>query len=170
MAARADDLEIRTDFSLLIDGELVAGDDWLDVINPATEQVFARCPAAGDAQLDAAVSAARSAFASWSRLSYDERAGFVKRYTAVLAEHHAALAELLVREQGKPIAQARAELNSCLKQADETVGLQIPVELLVENDTHRIELHYRLAVGGRRHRRDRPVCLRRRPCAPVRSR
>ena len=149
MAARADDLEIRTDFSLLIDGELVAGDDWLDVINPATEQVFARCPAAGDAQLDAAVSAARSAFATWSRLSYDERAGYVRRYTAVLAEHHAALAELLVREQGKPIAQARAELNSCLKQADETVGLQIPVELLVENDTHRIELHYRpLGVIG----------------------
>ena len=149
MAARADDLEIRTDFSLLIDGELVAGDDWLDVINPATEQVFARCPAAGDAQLDAAVSAARSAFATWSRLSYEERAGYVRRYTAVLAEHHAALAELLVREQGKPIAQARAELNSCLKQADETVGLQIPVELLVENDTHRIELHYRpLGVIG----------------------
>ena len=149
MAARADDLEIRTDFSLLIDGELVAGDDWLDVINPATEQVFARCPAAGDAQLDAAVSAARSAFATWSRLSYDERAEYVRRYTAVLAEHHAALAELLVREQGKPIAQARAELNSCLKQADETVGLQIPVELLVENDTHRIELHYRpLGVIG----------------------
>ena len=149
MAARADDLEIRTDFSLLIDGELEAGDDWLDVINPATEQVFARCPAAGDAQLDAAVSAARSAFATWSRLSYDERAGYVRRYTAVLAEHHAALAELLVREQGKPIAQARAELNSCLKQADETVGLQIPVELLVENDTHRIELHYRpLGVIG----------------------
>ena len=149
MAARADDLEIRTDFSLLIDGELVAGDDWLDVINPATEQVFARCPAAGDAQLDVAVSAARSAFATWSRLSYGERAGYVRRYTAVLAEHHAALAELLVREQGKPIAQARAELNSCLKQADETVGLQIPVELLVENDTHRIELHYRpLGVIG----------------------
>ncbi len=149
MAARADDLELRTDFSLLINGELVPGDDWLDVINPATEQVFARCPAAGDMQLDAAVDAARSAFANWSRLSYEERAGYVRRYTAVLAEHHAALAELLVREQGKPIAQARAELDSCLKQADDTVGLRIPVEVLVDNDTHRIELHYRpLGVIG----------------------
>ncbi len=149
MAARADDLEIRTDFSLLINGELVPGDGWLDVINPATEQVFARCPAAGDAQLDAAVDAARDAFATWSRLSYEERAGYVRRYTAVLAEHHAALAALLVREQGKPIAQARAELDSCLKQADDTVGLQISVEVLVEDDTHRIELHYRpLGVIG----------------------
>ena len=149
MAARADNLEIRTDFSLLINGELVSSDAWLDVINPATEQVFARCPAAGDVQLDAAISAAQSAFAAWSRLTYDERATDVRRYTAVLAEHHDELAELLVREQGKPIAQARAELNSCLKQADNTVGLQIPVELLVDSDTHRIELHYRpLGVVG----------------------
>lgn len=149
MAARADNLEIRTDFSLLINGELVSSDAWLDVINPATEQVFARCPAAGEVQLDAAISAAQSAFAAWSRLTYEERATDVRRYTAVLAEHQDELAELLVREQGKPIAQARAELNSCLKQADNTVGLQIPVELLVDSDTHRIELHYRpLGVVG----------------------
>jgi acyl-CoA reductase-like NAD-dependent aldehyde dehydrogenase len=149
VAARADNLEIRTDFSLLIDGELVPGDGWLDVINPATERVFARCPAAGETQLDAAVDAARSAFSAWSRLTHEERADYVRRYTAVLAEHYDALVELLVREQGKPIAQARAELNSCLKQADDTVGLQIPVELLVESDTHRIELHYRpLGVVG----------------------
>ncbi len=149
MAARADNLEIRTDFSLLINGELVSSDAWLDVINPATEQVFARCPAAGEVQLDAAISAAQSAFAAWSRLTYEERATAVRRYTAVLAEHQDELAELLVREQGKPIAQARAELKSCLKQADNTVGLQIPVELLVDSDTHRIELHYRpLGVVG----------------------
>jgi len=149
VAARADNLEIRTDFSLLINGELVSSDAWLDVINPATEQVFARCPAAGEVQLDAAISAAQSAFAAWSRLTYEERATDVRRYTAVLAEHQDELAELLVREQGKPIAQARAELKSCLKQADNTVGLQIPVELLVDSDTHRIELHYRpLGVVG----------------------
>ena len=149
MAARADDLEIRADFSLLINGELVSSNAWLDVINPATEQVFGRCPAADDAHLEAAVGAAQSAFAAWSQLGYEARATVVRRYTAVLAEHYDELAELLVREQGKPIAQARAELNSCLKQADDTVGLQIPVELLVENDTHRIELHYRpLGVVG----------------------
>ena len=149
MAARANNLEIRTDFSLLINGELVSSDAWLDVINPATEQVFARCPAADEVQLDAAISAAQSAFAAWSRLTYEERATDVRRYTAVLAEHQDELAELLVREQGKPIAQARAELKSCLKQADNTVGLQIPVELLVDSDTHRIELHYRpLGVVG----------------------
>ena len=127
MAARADDIEIRADFSLLINGELVSSNAWLDVINPATEQVFGRCPAADDAHLEAAVGAAQSAFAAWSQLGYEARATVVRRYTAVLAEHYDELAELLVREQGKPIAQARAELNSYLKQADDTVVLQIPV-------------------------------------------
>ena len=123
MPARADDLDIRDDFSLLIGGELVTGDNWLDVINPATEQVFARCPAASEVQLDAAIAAAQSAFPVWSRLDYEARAIYVKRYTALLAEHYDELTVLLVREQGKPIAQARAELDSCLQQADDTVGL-----------------------------------------------
>ena len=149
MAKRADDIEVRTDFSLLINAELVPSGDWLDVVNPATGQVFGRCPAADSAQLDAAVDAAQRAFSAWSRLGYEERATYVRRYTAVLAEYYEELAELLVQEQGKPIAQARAELDSCLKQADDTVGLKVPVELLVENDTHRIELRYRpLGVVG----------------------
>ena len=149
MAARPDDVQIRDDFSLLIDGKLVTSDESLNVINPATEQVFGRCPAASGAQLDEAVAAAQRALAAWSQTGYEERAACVKRYTAILAEHYDELAELLVLEQGKPIAQARAELDSCLQQADDTVGIQIPVELLVESDTHRIELHYRpLGVVG----------------------
>ena len=161
MAARADNLEIRTDFSLLIDGELVPGDGWLDVINPATERVFARCPAAGETQLDAAVDAARSAFSTWSRLTHEERADYVRRYTAVLAEHYDALVELLVREQGKPIAQARAELNSCLKQADDTVGLQIPVELLlVYTRVAQLKIGVKFLVWvNLRHSQPFPECL-----------
>jgi hypothetical protein len=46
---------LRTDFKLLIGGELVDGEESLDVINPATGAVFARCPAAGKAQSDHAI-------------------------------------------------------------------------------------------------------------------
>jgi acyl-CoA reductase-like NAD-dependent aldehyde dehydrogenase len=49
--AAADD-SLRTDFSLLIGGELTQGSTSLDVVNPATGSVFARCPAAGAAELD----------------------------------------------------------------------------------------------------------------------
>ena len=46
-----------SDYKLLIDGALVDGDAEMDVINPATEEVLARCPRASKAQLDQAVAA-----------------------------------------------------------------------------------------------------------------
>ena len=48
-----------SDFRLLIDGRLVDGDSTLDVINPATEEIFACCARASKAQLDEAVAAAQ---------------------------------------------------------------------------------------------------------------
>ena len=60
--------ELVTDFTLLIDGEPATGSSTLEVINPATGQVFARCPAAGRKELDRAVMAARRAFPGWRDL------------------------------------------------------------------------------------------------------
>jgi acyl-CoA reductase-like NAD-dependent aldehyde dehydrogenase len=68
---------LRTDFSLLIGGELTRSSASLDVINPATGAVFARCPAAGRAELDRAVGAARRAAESWSALSFADRAAAI---------------------------------------------------------------------------------------------
>ena len=48
-------------FTLTINGEGVAGSDYFDVINPATEEVFAQCPAASMEQVEQAVAAARAA-------------------------------------------------------------------------------------------------------------
>ncbi|HEY5623029.1 MAG TPA: aldehyde dehydrogenase family protein [Gammaproteobacteria bacterium] len=149
MAVRAEDIDIRSDFHLLIDGNLVSSGESLDVVNPATEQVFARCPAATAEQLDAAVEAAARAFPAWAGLSFADRAGYVRRFTAAVAEHRDELIQLLVSEQGKAIRQAVSEIDSCLTHADDTVGLEIPVETLIDDDKRRIELHYRpLGVVG----------------------
>src|SRR6185437_13748732 len=76
---------LRTDFAMLIDGQLSSsGVGSIEVINPATGAVFARCPAAGRAELDQAVVAARRAFRSWSALSFEDRAAAIKRMAAVL--------------------------------------------------------------------------------------
>jgi acyl-CoA reductase-like NAD-dependent aldehyde dehydrogenase len=48
------------DYKLLIGGKLVTGDLTLDVVNPATEEVFAVAPRASEAQLDEAVAAAKA--------------------------------------------------------------------------------------------------------------
>ena len=140
---------LRTDFKLLIGGELVDGEESLDVINPATGAVFARCPAAGKAQLDHAVAVARHASRAWSGKSFEERAAAIKRMAAVLRANQDTLAELLTREQGKPLGQSRDEIGRAASQSEGMASIAIAVESLLEDAERRIELHYRpLGVVG----------------------
>ncbi len=140
---------LRTDFSLLIDGALEQSAAHLDVIDPALGAVFARCPVARQAELDRAVAAARRAFSAWRARSFAERAALVKQLSQRLRERQTELAELLTREQGKPLAQSIAEIDRGAAQSDGMVGIEIPVEVLADDgDTH-IELKYRpLGVVG----------------------
>jgi len=139
----------RTDFALLIDGELVGGQTGLEVINPATGRVFARCPAAGRGDLDRAVEAARRAFPAWSARTFEERAALIRRFCDALRAHQESLGELLTREQGKPLSQARDEIGRAAVQSEGMTKIAIPVELLADDAERRIELRYRpLGVVG----------------------
>ena len=53
---------MTTQYKNLINGELVDNGKWIDVVNPATEQVIGQVPDCGQADLDKAVAAARAAF------------------------------------------------------------------------------------------------------------
>jgi acyl-CoA reductase-like NAD-dependent aldehyde dehydrogenase len=134
---------------LLIGGERVQSTHYLDVIDPALGTVFARCPAARESELDRAVDAARRAFSGWRARSFAERAALVKRLSQSLREHQNELAELLTREQGKPLAQSVAEIDRGAAQSDGMVGIEIPVEVIADDDDKHIELRYRpLGVVG----------------------
>ncbi len=149
MAKRAENISLLTDFSLLIDGKLEGSVQSLDVINPATGRVFARCPAAGRTELDRAVAAARRAFPAWRDQSFADRAATIKRMTALLRERQNELAQLLTREQGKPVGQAVAEIDRGAAQGDGMVGIEIGIETLVDDKDRHIELRYRpLGVVG----------------------
>ena len=140
---------LRTDFSQLIDGELSGGETALEVINPATGRVFARCPAAGRGDLDRAVEAARRAFPAWSARTFEERAALIRRFCNALREHQGSLGELLTREQGKPLSQARDEIGRAAVQSEGMTRIPVPVELLADDAERRIELRYRpLGVVG----------------------
>jgi acyl-CoA reductase-like NAD-dependent aldehyde dehydrogenase len=144
-----DSVALRTDFSLLIGGELVQSTQYLDVINPALGLVFARCPAALAPELDRAVDAARRAFPAWRARSFAERGALVKRLSQRLRERQTELAELLTREQGKPLSQSVAEIDRGAAQSDGMVGIEIPVEVIADDNDKHIELRYRpLGVVG----------------------
>lgn len=149
MAKQADVIELQKNFALLIDGKLVETENFLQVINPATEKVFAHCPMADQTHLNASVSAARRALDTWSSKSYEERAGYIQQLSILLREHKDLLASLLTQEQGKPLSQSVAEIDRGASQSEGIAGIEIPVEALVDDEERYIELQYRpLGVVG----------------------
>ncbi len=141
--------DIRTDFSLLIDGAAANSSSSLDVINPATGQVFARCPAAGRDELDRAVAAARRAFPAWRDLSYAQRAERIHVFCESLTQHQDELAHLLTMEQGKPLSQAKDEIARAATQSEGMTRIPIEPEVLEDNAQRRIELQwFPLGVAG----------------------
>jgi acyl-CoA reductase-like NAD-dependent aldehyde dehydrogenase len=141
--------DLRTDFFLLIDGAAATAPSSLDVINPATGQVFARCPAAGRNELDIAVAAARRAFPAWRDLSYNDRAECIRGFCDSLKQHQDELARLLTMEQGKPISQAKDEITRAATQSEGLTKIPIAPQVIEDSDQRRIELHWvPLGVAG----------------------
>lgn len=130
------------DYKLLINGKLTDGDRLIDVINPATEEVFAQAPVASVEQLNDAVIAARQAGIGWRNLSIEERGAMVIELADSLEKHSEAFAELLTMEQGKTLQQARDEV-SFAHQFGRYFGehVELPVEVVIDNDHQRVEVH-----------------------------
>ncbi len=127
------------EFRMLIGGQFVSGANArLEVINPATEEVLALAPNATDADIDAAVAAARAAFDAWSRVPVIERAAAVRVMGDILLEHREELARLLTAEQGKPLANAIAEVERAAKWCHGLADLDVPWEAEWETETHNI--------------------------------
>jgi len=82
----------------------------LDVTDPATGETIARVPSMGAAETRCAVAAAEGAWDSWRTLTADERSGLLKRWQELMLAHQEELARLMTAEQGKPLAEARAEV------------------------------------------------------------
>ena len=136
-------------YQMLIGGNMVDGDLGMDVINPATERVVARCPRASLAQLNDAVAAARAAFPAWSAASMDERrAALVRAAEAIEAGAHD-LARILTQEQGKPLAAALEETLGAAAFFRYFASLDLPPEVLADDAARRVEVRYRpLGVVG----------------------
>ncbi|HWL61398.1 MAG TPA: aldehyde dehydrogenase family protein [Steroidobacteraceae bacterium] len=142
-------IDFNAPYGLLIDGQLVQTSAKLEVVNPATGKVFATCPAAGAAELDMAVAAARRAFPAWRALSFEERAGHVARIAAALEAHKEPLARLLTQEQGKPVGQSRDEIARAGTLSVGMTKIRIAPETILDNAQRLIELHWRpLGVAG----------------------
>ena len=85
------------------------------VINPATAEVVVEVPTTTDEALEAALQATHETQSAWSREStVAERAELVARVGQLHADRRSELADIIVREMGKPIEQALSEIDFCV--------------------------------------------------------
>jgi acyl-CoA reductase-like NAD-dependent aldehyde dehydrogenase len=130
-----------SEYKLLIGGKLVAGASTMDVINPATEEVLAKCPRADVAQLNEAVAAAKAAFPAWSRTPIAERKKALNAIADAIEANGQELARLLTQEQGKPLADATGEVYGTAAFFRYFTALDLPVKVIDDSEGRKVELH-----------------------------
>ena len=90
----------------------------IDDRDPATGELLARIPLSGAAEVDAAVRAARAAQPAWREVAPQARARALYRLRDVLDAHRDELAELVTRDMGKTLADARAEVGRGIESVE----------------------------------------------------
>jgi acyl-CoA reductase-like NAD-dependent aldehyde dehydrogenase len=87
-------------------------------VNPATEEVLAAFDPFTDDQVDEALAQAQEAFMAWRERSIVDRSVPMKRLAALLRERAERYGRLMTLEMGKPISEARAEIEKCAWTCD----------------------------------------------------
>ncbi|RYG65564.1 aldehyde dehydrogenase family protein [archaeon] len=95
-----------------INGEFVTpqGVEYINVTSPATEEVIAKVPLNTAQTVDVAVTAAKRVFPEWSALTVKQRAAIMFKFHNLVEQHSQELAELIVKENGKNIVEALADV------------------------------------------------------------
>ncbi|RST50292.1 5-carboxymethyl-2-hydroxymuconate semialdehyde dehydrogenase [Variovorax sp. DXTD-1] len=94
----------------LIAGKRVAGTDYFETVNPATQEVLAEVASGGEAEVNAAVAAAKEAFPKWAGLPATERAKLVRKLGDLIAKHVPEIAQTETNDCGQVISQTGKQL------------------------------------------------------------
>ena len=132
-------------------GTVSAAGEGRDILDPATGELVGKAPVHTVEDLEKAVSAARAAQPSWAALGHTGRREALNRAADAVDAAAEGLAELLSREQGKPLngPNARFEVGGAAAWLRAAASFDLEPEVLVDDDGGRAELHYRpLGVVG----------------------
>ena len=109
----------------LINGEFTESTttEWIDITNPATQEVIAKVPQSTPEEIEQAVKVASEAFQSWRTTPISKRARVFLKYQELIREHMDELAALLTEEQGKTLADARGDVFRGLEVVEHASGI-----------------------------------------------
>ncbi|RZJ25605.1 MAG: 5-carboxymethyl-2-hydroxymuconate semialdehyde dehydrogenase [Haliea sp.] len=94
----------------LINGKPVAGRDYFETLNPATQDVLAQVASGGETEVNAAVAAAKEAFPKWAGMAAPARAKIIRKLGELIAAHVPEIAQTETNDCGQVIAQTGKQL------------------------------------------------------------
>lgn len=135
-------------FTNLVNGKAVEAADHQEIFNPATGDSLGLAPLSSEQDVHDAVIAARKAQKMWANTSDQERQETVTRVAEILQDNSEYLAELVTREQGKPLAGpgSRFEIQACIGWTQVPAALSLPPETVYEDEERKDTLH-RVPLG-----------------------
>lgn len=122
------------DTTNFLDNEFVKSkaSTWIDLFDPATNNLVTRVPQSTDEELQAAVKSAEKAFPAWRATSIIAKQQILFKFTNLIRENWDRLAASITLEQGKTFADARGDVLRGLQVAETACGIttQMPGEVL----------------------------------------
>src|SRR5207248_313110 len=100
-----------------------AATEWQDVLNPATGDVIAQVPLSDGAEVTKVIEAAAAAYPAWRRTPPEDRIQPLFKLKQLLEEHVDELARILTQENGKTVAEAKAELRRAIENVEVACGI-----------------------------------------------
>lgn len=116
-----------------------------DIMNPATGELVGKAPVHSEADLDAAVAAAKKAQPAWAALGHEKRSELMMKAADKIDENAEALAQLLSHEQGKPMSgmNARFEIGGASAWLRAAAATPLETEVVVDDESGHAEITYR---------------------------
>lgn len=107
----------RSNVSILVADNYIAGkyvppatNEYIEVVNPSDSHIIGRVGISNEKDVEMAVAAAEGAFPAWSAMTIKHRAMVMMKFHALVEENAQELAELIVKENGKNITEALADV------------------------------------------------------------
>lgn len=103
---------------MFIDGKFVDSTtkDWIDLHDPATNEIVTRVPKSTPDEMQAAVESAKRAYKTWSQTSILTRQQVMLRFQAIIRANMTELAKNITREQGKTLVDAEGDVLRGLRK------------------------------------------------------
>jgi acyl-CoA reductase-like NAD-dependent aldehyde dehydrogenase len=124
---------------MTIDGQAAPTAATFDVLNPATNEVYAQAPECSREQLDAAMESAAKAYRDW-KADEGARRDALRQAAGVIMNASQELAPVLTSEQGKPLSDATIEMFAAGMWLQYYADLEVPREVIQDDDAAFVEV------------------------------